>query len=640
MLGRLAFRNAKRSIRDYFTYLITITLSFSLIFAFHLAACSEEVTAMSKGMEAFRLILGFVNVIILFVVCFLINYTTKFIFEKRSKELGTYMLLGIKKKDIANLFVLETILLGFLSLLLSIPIGLVISQFISLMIVNVFGIPEAVFISLNLNSLGVLIIYFMIVYCIVLWNLLGKIKRMTVYNFLCLDKQNERNLFGSRQRNLIFVCSLVMGISSIWLWYSRFRPELLGKRETLPCLLLSIIGVIISIYGISASFAEIACTLVINSRKLKYQKDWLLITRTFASKARTMGVTMGTLSVLALLSILALTISHFNKGIYQNNLNQEAPYDVSIYDGKAVFGEYKKVIQEDYTIITALEYTIYKEPDNKIQKLYDPGISYDSVMKVSEYNQLLEMRNMAPISLQENEYVLVTSRQSRYLVEQNESLKQIKLSGGAVLRLKEVTSEAFWYSLNHQGFFVMVIPDQSVIGLEEAESHLVVDTKEETKASLETKLQDRIGKRLWVQVRGSAMEESNSTIAMMSSIFLYLSFIFIAVVGTIFSIQALSDSAKFRCRYLTLRKLGVNDKSLFNIIRKQLVILFGVPVIYPVFINFCLAASINQVYHVLLKNQYTYLFYFAGGLAVFFLIYAVYWTTAYLGFKRNINEER
>ena len=36
MLGKLAYRNAKRSIKDYLIYLITITLSFSLILAFNL----------------------------------------------------------------------------------------------------------------------------------------------------------------------------------------------------------------------------------------------------------------------------------------------------------------------------------------------------------------------------------------------------------------------------------------------------------------------------------------------------------------------------------------------------------------------------------------------------------------------------
>lgn len=40
MLGKLAYRNAKRSIKDYLIYLLTITLSFSLILAFNLVASS------------------------------------------------------------------------------------------------------------------------------------------------------------------------------------------------------------------------------------------------------------------------------------------------------------------------------------------------------------------------------------------------------------------------------------------------------------------------------------------------------------------------------------------------------------------------------------------------------------------------
>ena len=103
MLGKLAYRNAKRSIKDYLIYLITITLSFSLILAFNLVASSDEVAALSSGMSTFKNVLIFVNIVIVFVVCFLINYTTKFMFEKRSKEFGTYMLLGIKKTSIARL---------------------------------------------------------------------------------------------------------------------------------------------------------------------------------------------------------------------------------------------------------------------------------------------------------------------------------------------------------------------------------------------------------------------------------------------------------------------------------------------------------------------------------------------------------
>lgn len=654
MLGRLAFRNARRSLKDYFIYLITVTLSFSLMFAFHLVASSDAVVELSLGMDSFQMILSFVNLVIVFVVCFLINYTTKFMFEKRSKELGTYLLLGIKKKEITKMFVLENLILGFLALFLAIPIGFLLSQFVSLMITNVFGITEVVFITLNLGSIRLLILYFMVIYVLVLCNMLLRMQKMTVRSFLYLEKRNEKKMFhSSKGRNIIFVISLLVGVFSLWLWYSRFRMELIGKSETLSYLVLSMAGLIISIYGISATIADMACSFVLQSTKIKYQKDNLFIARTFVSKARTMSFTFGTLSMLILLSIFSLNISNLNKGIYENYLDQEAPYDVSIYDDKEVFNEYINVIEEDYRIQETFVYDIYKEPKNQIQRLFDEFIEYDSVMKVSDYNQLLNMRNMEPIRLQEHEFLIVTSGQAKYLIDNNKSTEQIEISDGSLLKLKGIATQPFWYSLNSQSYFVIVLPDSYVKSLEVAESHLIVDTREETSSSLEKKIQEQMSYQLCkvksdgtincqyyrVKVRGSVIEENNTMMAMLSSVFLYISFIFIAVVGTILSIQSLSDSAKYKYRYHTLRRLGVNDKTLYKTIRKQLMILFGTPVIYPIIVNFCLIFSINNVYHIFLDNQYIYLFYFIGGLAVFFLIYTVYWIATYIGFKRTINEE-
>ncbi|MDB2131490.1 hypothetical protein PMX39_02425 [Enterocloster clostridioformis] len=58
MLGKLAVRNTKRSIKDYLIYLITVTIAFSLIFAFNLVASSEEVIELSTGMDTFKYILN------------------------------------------------------------------------------------------------------------------------------------------------------------------------------------------------------------------------------------------------------------------------------------------------------------------------------------------------------------------------------------------------------------------------------------------------------------------------------------------------------------------------------------------------------------------------------------------------------
>ena len=72
MLGKLAYRNTKRNIKDYLIYLITVTTSFSLIFAFNLVASSDEIVKLCSSMDAFKNSLFAVNILITFVICFLI----------------------------------------------------------------------------------------------------------------------------------------------------------------------------------------------------------------------------------------------------------------------------------------------------------------------------------------------------------------------------------------------------------------------------------------------------------------------------------------------------------------------------------------------------------------------------------------
>ena len=613
MLGKLALRNTKRNLKDYLIYLITITISFSLILAFNLIVSSEEVVKLSSGMDSFKNVLTFVNIVIVFVVCFLINYTTRFMFEKRSKELGTYMLLGIKKKEIARLLVLENILLGFLAFVLSIPLGFLFSQFVSLVIVKMLGIPEVIFISLNLISIGLLAIYFLVIYVLVLLNLLRRIRNMTVHDFLYFDKQNEKKMFrNDKKRNVIFMVSAILGIFSLLLWNSRCSFENFSDESTMTYLMICVIMLIISIYGISATCADMLLSILLKSKKMKYQKDNLFVTRTFASKARTMNFTFGTLSMLILLSMLCLNFSSINKGVYKSSIEQTAPYDVHVFDPKQPFDDFNKyvaVIDEDYTINKTFEYNVYKDSNHQLQSLYgdEQFYKFDPVMKLSDYNTLLKLRGMDTIELKENEYFLLTDSQSLYIVEDNNDIKNLKISNRD-LHLKGIDTKSFWLSMTSRGRFIAVIPDEYVEGLEILEEHLIVDTKEETTA-------------------------------IMASICLYIAFILISAVGTILAIQSLSDSTKYKYRYQTLQRLGVNDKSLFKTIRKQLLILFGVPVVYSILASFCMLASLNNVYKVLLANEFIYLFYFIGGLAIFFFVYGIYWIATYIGFKRNINEE-
>ena len=104
MLSKLALRNVRRSIKDYVIYMVTVMIAFSLIFAFNFVSFSKDILELSEMMENLRYIIIFVSCIIVFVIAWLINYTMKFMFSKRSKEFGTYMLLGIEKNILTECF--------------------------------------------------------------------------------------------------------------------------------------------------------------------------------------------------------------------------------------------------------------------------------------------------------------------------------------------------------------------------------------------------------------------------------------------------------------------------------------------------------------------------------------------------------
>ena len=658
MLSKLAFRNVKKSIKDYIIYLITITISFSLIFALNLVSSSEAVIELSKGLDRFAYLLYGINAIVILVISYLINYTTKFMFQKRSKEFGMYMLLGIKKKKITKMFLLENLLIGLIALLIAIPIGFLASQFVSMVIVSLLGLPQAIFIELNLTSIGLLVLYFVIIYILVLFRANRRMKKISIHELLYLEKQNEEKIMKKKNhRTIIFIISVILGVLGLYIWNSQFKLEQMSNQTAPMYLGLSMLLIIISIYGIMISVADFILSVVLNNKKIKYSKDNLFVARCFSSKARTMGFTLGTLSMLITFTLFFLNVSSINKGLYDYQINVEAPYDISVANSKENLPKFLEVIDEDYTIENEYIYDIYVDKTASILSTeagYDytsEDNRYDPVIKLSDYNELQELRNLDTITLNDDEYSIITDASGKAYINELDSTKEITMSNGVKLKQKEILTEGYWLGLANSTYTI-IVPDDKINNLEIEDSHLVVNTKEDTSVEFETKIEEKMedyisyingkGKKVIehykISVRGALIEGTNTMTTIICSICLYMAFIFIASVGTILAIQSLTDSTKYRYRYDVLNRLGVKKEKIYKTIRKQLLVLFGLPIIYPIIISFCLITSINNVYKTLLANDYIYLSYYLEGLAVFLVIYIIYYIATYFEFKRILKE--
>lgn len=666
VLSKLAIRNVKRSLKDYLIYIITVVMAFSLIFAFNFVSFSSDITQLSEMMENLKYAIIFVSCIIVFVIAWLINYTMKFMFEKRSKEFGTYMLLGIEKKDINKMFLSENIVLGLISFVISFFVGTVLGNIISAVVMNLFEMPYKIKLSITLTPALLSTLYFILIYLFTLFRSSRRMKKMKIHDLLYLDKKNEEKIWKRKKyRNILFIIFVILGILGLYLCDYAFIIS--NDPSMVSYLGISILLLIISIYGITFTLGDFILAFINKRRKMKYSKDNLFVAKNFEAKSRTIGFTLGTLSLLITLTLVCMNMSFIMKDAFENNIEQQAPYDILVegmysdveeswtgkQDNRKKAWEYIDYIHENYEIEEELHYQILTLQNHQVAKhikdignngLYD----YDTYLKASDYNKLLEMLGEKPIHLKENEYFVTGDKTVQKYLKEIEKEKDDITINGKKLSLKSTTIENFRLGWSTGNSFLIVIPDNIAKNMQVVTELYAFDTKEETTESDNTKLEklgyyefkdgDSYFVYFPVTVRGYYESSNKTAMTIFSFSLLYVSIIFITVVGTILSIQTLSDSNKNKYQYKLLKKLGVEEKNIKKTIRKQITCNFLFPALYPIIIAIATSFSINRLFYAITSANMNYLTSILITIGIFSIIYGIYYIATYITFKNNIEE--
>ena len=112
MNRKLAIRNVMRLAKDYVVYFLTMTFVTALMFAFNSILFSEDVQGLFDIAGMMAAMVGIATFFIVWIIAWLIHYMVRFILEKRSREFGIYLLIGMQKKEIARLYIRENLVLG------------------------------------------------------------------------------------------------------------------------------------------------------------------------------------------------------------------------------------------------------------------------------------------------------------------------------------------------------------------------------------------------------------------------------------------------------------------------------------------------------------------------------------------------
>lgn len=668
MINKLAYRNAKRSIKDYFLYLSTMIIISALMFAFNSMIFSKDIKKLYSMAGVMAAIIGLLSIFIVIVVSWLINYMISFMVEKRSKEFGIYLLIGMKKKEILSLFMKENRIIGTVAFFLGIIPGIFIQQIITSVFYKICN--KGYYIKIDFSILGFLLSLVIYAYIFIraMHKNKKKIKKMQIKDMMSMDKENEKYICKKvKLKSFLFIVSIV--------YFVIFNVLVLKSMISLESIWILLAGLIIAIYLFYIGISAFLVNYMSKKRKSMYSGTRIFLLRQFISKIKTMQFTMSTLTIIFTFGLLGITISMMFNDYIDKQLYKQVPFDIITLSDNVDddFSKEMSIINKNCKVKNKIAYNIYRDNtsdiNNYLRKVlgfpkedddYATYFDYDTYIKLSDYNNLRDMLGYKKVSLNKNEFIVqakngVSTKLEEYFKDNT------LIKNNVDMKCKKYINDPFSQSGHNGADYIIVVPDEVTNKMEKYYSLLAVDIKGDAPDKLQYKLnihnyideEDDVvkTKMTWgsgtdrvmavadtILVQTNVLNEYKFVVSSISFPFLYIAIVFLCVALTVLSVQQISDSAKYKFRYDVMKNLGLKSKEINKVILKQLSIYYLVPAIVSILISSVLAIFMSKKFVYYTRMNTSVFKYFAMACLLLFVVYLLYFVVTYVQFKRNIEK--
>lgn len=698
MLFKLSIRNMKKSFKDYAIYFLTLVLGVAIFYMFNSLDSQQamlEVSQSTRSMIQLMVqMIGMISVFIAIVLGFLIVYANNFLINRRKREFGIYMTLGMGRRQISTIILFETILVGILSLIVGIFIGVFASQFMSILVAKLFeaDMTEFTFVF-SKDACIKTCIYFAVMYlAVIIFNTLT-ISRYKLINLLTAVRKNEK----VKMKNPI-ISILVFLASSILLGYAYYLVtggvyELQTTNELLKPILMGIVGTIGIFWSLSGFILRI-----IQSRKNIYLKGTnMFVLRQLHNKINTNIASMSIICLMLFMTISALSSSLSIQSALDSQLEKFTPVDVNLYKPAYLPESYVNSYTEQtiyyteeqkedsrkpvsYTLETngydmntlkdIVEIPIYAIPEwtlayslgdyYETTKSQYPMLSYEiseSIIKVSDYNKIAELYGEEKYTLNDDEYIVLCNYE-QMLDIRNQTLganSNIEINGKTYhSKYKECQDGFVFMATTEINAGLILVPDNFEFKDEWTEQYLLVANynaeTEEGKQEIENTLigsedteffenLEEKGINLDGSSKISITESSKGLATIIIFIAIYLGVVFLIASSAILALKQLTESSDNKQRYTILRKIGCDEKMINQALFRQIFIFFMMPLILAMIHSIFGIKFILSMLEVLASPD-ELLPSIIVTAVIIGAIYGVYFLATYLGSKNIIKEEQ
>ena len=680
MYAKLAKSNARKSIKDYLIYFITITICVSLFYAITSLSSSsyEFITEDSYNFKTLQLILKYSTYVITAILILLIAYVNKYMIRRRQREFATYILLGAEQKSIAFMFFIETLIIGTLAIIAGIFVGTLFSQAITALVLVSVN-QEVVFtLRLYMDTVVITFIFFIAMFCIIgLYNVsvLNKIKLIDMLN---ASKQVEFQFRRSgKVYGVIFGLSILLYIVCVYCTFKLINTEIDYSIKSLTYIGISLVSFIIGTFALFYSISYILIYLKGKCINFKYEGTNLFLIGSIVSKIKTAPILMATIAMTflgAMISfIMTLAMAQWSLGY----LNMRVPYDIDIRNYYSYNFDIEDIPKLDYgEVVQYLNDEGYSVRDYcQVEKYFidkdefytgDRNNSPMLAISLSDFNKLRTMLGYEKINLKENEFTtqwhsVVNNTDINKFLSKNKHLN----INGEILNIskdshyKESIGERIYdfYSYN-----IIILPDKVCKDLTLAETNFLANLNNQMSYKDAVNFESKYIEKWFKENNRYLIEKYSKEFDITSSIIdgrvkssetnnilnmtlamrilgVYLCIVLLTISFTVLALGQLTDSIEHKDRYNVLRKLGVEENDINKIVLKQISIYFVVPIA----IALIGVGIFIYNYYLMYKERIVtfigfnlFIFSIATGIILTICVYMCYFAGTYYTFKRNI----
>ncbi|MFJ7933847.1 ABC transporter permease [Sporosarcina sp. NPDC096371] len=138
MLFNLAKKNIRGNISNYLLYFFSMVVCIVIFYTFNSLLYIPEI---QNSVQHLVQTMSQTSVILIGFMAVFISYSNAFFTKKRKKEVGLYSLLGVRKKTIAGMLFFENIIIGAMTLVAGLVLGIILSKLSTMLLLKLLGAP-------------------------------------------------------------------------------------------------------------------------------------------------------------------------------------------------------------------------------------------------------------------------------------------------------------------------------------------------------------------------------------------------------------------------------------------------------------------------------------------------------------------